>query len=142
MPRLVRDRHACALRAAVGPLAGRDLLPGLRAHVAPLLRATGVGTKTDLRTDRFEVTRNVAGERALVLDDTFTRGPTLFSAVAALRDAGASVVGPVVLGRHINPGWGPSQVLLSWLGDRTWDEARCCRCDGEHQGPVQTALFG
>ena len=73
----------------------------------------------------------------LVLDDTFTRGPTLFSALAALRAAGAFVVGPVVLGRHLNPGWGPSQALLSWLHDRTWDEARCCRCDGERQRPEE-----
>ena len=105
----------------------RSLVDGYR----PALGATGVGSKNELRTDRFEVLRAVQGERVLVLDDTFTRGPTLFSAVGALREAGAVIVGPVVVGRHVQPGWGPSRELLAWLRSRPWDEGRCCRCAGE-----------
>lgn len=97
----------------------------------PALGATGLGAKNDLQADRFALLRDVAGEHVLVVDDTFTRGPTLFSAVGALREAGAVVVGPVVLGRHLRSGWGPSNDLLSWLSRRRWVEGRCCRCDGE-----------
>ena len=105
----------------------RSLVGGYR----PALRATGVGSKNELRTDRFEVLRAVQGERVLVLDDTFTRGPTLFSAVGALGEAGAVIVGPVIVGRHVQPGWAPSRELLAWLRSRPWDEGRCCRCAGE-----------
>jgi hypothetical protein len=100
----------------------------------PALLATGAGSKAELRSDRFEVLRDVGGERVLVLDDTFTRGATLFSAVGALREAGAVVVGPLVLGRHVRPGWAPSRELLAWLRGRPWDEGRCCRCGGERVG--------
>mgnify|MGYP003373114443 FL=1 len=57
----------------------------------------------------------------------------MFSAVAALRDGGATVVGPLVIGRHVQPTFGPSEAMLSWLKERVWVEARCCRCDGEQQ---------
>lgn len=120
-------------RTAVEAIVGRSQAP--RDLHRPALAVSGVGTKRDLRADRFTVTRTVAGERVLVLDDTFTRGPTLFSAVGALRLAGAVVVGPVVLGRHLQPTWGPSRDLLSWLSPRPWDEGRCCRCDGERADP-------
>lgn len=112
-------------------------LPSLRDRYRPALQVTGVGAKGDLRADRFRLTRGVDGELVLLLDDTFTRGPTIFSAVAALRQAGAVVVGPVVIGRHVKPGWAPSRELLSWLDKRCWDDERCCRCDGEHADPGQ-----
>jgi predicted amidophosphoribosyltransferase len=114
-----------------------ELVGALRDAHRPALAVAGVGSKADLRADRFSVTRDVEGERVLVLDDTFTSGATLFSALAALRDAGATTVGPVVLGRHLHPDWGPSRAMLSWLQSRPWDEARCCRCDGERANPDQ-----
>lgn len=106
----------------------------LDAHVLAL-EATDAGTKADLRPDRFRVGRSVEGERVLLLDDTFTSGATLFSAAAALRQAGAVVVGPVVIGRHVQPSWPTSEALLGWLRGRRWDETRCCRCDGERASP-------
>ncbi len=112
-------------------------LPALRSQYLPTLEATGLAPKADLRGDRFRVNRDVEGKRVLVLDDTFTRGPSIFGAVAALREAGAVIVGPVVLGRHVQPSWGPSQKMLAWLQARPWDEARCCRCDGEYAQPGQ-----
>lgn len=112
-------------------------VPSLRDEYRPALQVSGTGSKTDLRADRFTVTREVRGERVLVLDDTFTRGATLFSAVAALRDAGATTLGPVVLGRHVKPSWSPSRELLTWLAPRTWNERRCCRCGGERANPGQ-----
>ena len=114
-----------------------ELVGTLRAAHRPALAVTGVGSKIELRADRFTVTRDVEGERVLVVDDTFTSGATLFSALAALRDAGAAIVGPVVLARHLHPDWGPSRAMLSWLQGRRWDEERCCRCDGERANPGQ-----
>jgi len=81
-------------------------LPAPRDRYRPALDVTGVGSKSELRAGRFGLTRRVDGEKTLVLDDTFTRGPTLFSAMAALREAGAVIVGPLVLGRHVQSGWG------------------------------------
>lgn len=52
-------------------------IPALRDEYRPALQVSGSGSKTDVRADRFTVTREVRGERILVLDDTFTRGPTL-----------------------------------------------------------------
>lgn len=110
-------------------------LPALRDRYVPTLAATGSATKSELRADRFRVVRGAGTERILLLDGTFTRGPSLFSAVAALREAGAEVVGPVVLGRHVQPGWEPSRDMLSWLRPRVWDETRCTRCNGERVNP-------
>jgi hypothetical protein len=110
-------------------------LPSIREVNRPALRATGVGSKHELRTDRFALVRDVRDERILVVDDTFTSGATMFSAVATLKEAGAVVVGPVVLGRHVRPEWDESRDMLSWLGSRPWDDTRCCRCDGERQNP-------
>ena len=122
-------------RTAVASIVQR--VRSLRDELRPALRASGVGTKNELRTDRFATTRAVSGERVLVLDDTFTSGATLFSAVAALLDAGAEIVGPVVIGRHLQPSWEPSRAMLSWLRPRPWAEERCCRCDGERANPGQ-----
>lgn len=113
-----------------------NMIPPIRAEYRQSLRATGVGGKHELRADRFGVVRDVRGERVLVIDDTFTMGPTMFSAVAALREAEAVIVGPVVLGRHVRPGWEPSREMLSWLQSRQWDDQRCCRCNGERIEPA------
>lgn len=110
-------------------------LPYLRERNRHALRTSGLGTKKELRADRFHLTRQVSGERLLLLDDTFTSGATIFSAASALPEAGATVVCQVVLGRHVNPDWGPSRDLLAWLQGREWDHRRCCRCDGERADP-------
>lgn len=123
------------VRVAVEPILQR--LPSLRAQYRPALRVSSAVGLNELDHRRFTVARDVAAERVLVIDDTFTRGGTLFSAVAALRGAGARVVGPLVLGRHVRPEWGPSRELLSWLRPRPWVDERCCRCDGERANPGQ-----
>jgi predicted amidophosphoribosyltransferase len=91
---------------------------------------------------RFAVSGTVRRDRVLLFDDTFTSGAGIFSAVAALREAGAEVVGPLVIGRHIRSDWEPSQALLDWLAQRKWDEHRCARCGGEYrEQPAPGALF-
>lgn len=82
---------------------------------------------------QFTVSGDVKGHRVLLLDDTFTTGAKLFSAAAALRQHGAVVVGPVVIGRHIQRSWAPSSELLSWVEERPWSEGRCARCAGERR---------
>lgn len=92
------------------------------------------------------VTEDVQGQRVLLVDDTFTTGKSLFSAYRTLTEAGATVAGPVVLGRHIRPEWPPSKVLLKRLESTRWDPTRCCRCEGITFDPPlrgdSTSLFG
>lgn len=51
----------------------------------------------------IQVSGGVAGERVLVIDDTWVSGGSAQSAAVALRRAGAVRVAVVVLGRHVNP---------------------------------------
>lgn len=77
----------------------------------------------------FTVRRRLSGERVLVIDDTFTTGARLQSAVSALRRSGASAVACVVVGRVIDPVWNENCRQI-------WDQARetpfsfaeCCLC--------------
>jgi orotate phosphoribosyltransferase len=103
-----------------------------------LVAAPGEHGRT-LDPDQFRVVEDVTGMRVLLLDDTFTTGAKLFSAVAALGRSGADVVGPVVLGRHVQTSWGPSEEMMRWLEKRVWSEDRCCRCAGERRD--EGALF-
>lgn len=113
-----------------------DRIPSLREAVQPALEA-GPGFATrDLNQQRFDVVRPVSDEHVLLLDDTFTTGASLFSAAAALRGHGAQVT-MLVLGRHVNPGYGPSAEMLEWLGTRLWDESHCVRCGGEFRDAAQ-----
>lgn len=124
-------------RTAMAPVVAK--LQRFQGRVVAALRSRSGQCGRMLDPDQFEVTANVAGERVLLVDDTFTTGASLFSAAAALRRAGATISGPVVLGRHVQEAWGPSQEMMSWLSDRPWDERRCCRCHGEQRHP--DALF-
>lgn len=95
-----------------------------------VLAARGGTAARSLGAGRFAVTDDVRTRRVLLLDDTVASGARLFSAAAALRRSGAAIVGPVVLGRHIHPGWPPTGDLLSWIERIPWDEHRCARCAG------------
>jgi len=83
-----------------------------------------------------KVEGHLNGHRVLLVDDTFASGAPLFDAYEALSMAGATVIGPLAIGRHVNiSGWPPSKEMMSWLRGRTWDETRCCRCAGEMRDP-------
>lgn len=118
-------------RTALAPVVAK--LKRFDGRGVQALKARPSDGSRSLDPDQFGVTVDVSEQRVLVLDDTFTTGAKLFSAVAALQRAGAVIVGPVVLGRHVNAAWEPSQEMMSWLADRTWSEHRCCRCDGEQR---------
>ena len=115
-----------ATRSAPASIIAR--VRALRGDYAELLSLRPQSLK--LARDRFAVTQRVTDQRVLLFDDTFTSGKSVFAATAALRDAGALVVGPLLIGRHINPGWEPSDRLLGWLSKEQWAEGRCCRCSG------------
>jgi len=71
-----------------------------------LLRPTGevsAGRTFDQR--RYACAEALNGQRVLLVDDTWTTGGHSQSAAFALRDAGASSVGLVVIGRHVRPEW-------------------------------------
>lgn len=109
-------------------------IPSLVELLEPALHANHGFSTRELEPRRFDLLRSVEGERILLLDDTFTTGASLFSARAALRGGGATVAA-VVLGRHVNPEYGPSKEMLVWLQERSWDEERCVRCGGERRDP-------
>lgn len=140
----VEEHQACLgefdVAAALGsqhrtaPLAIANRLRAMNGRVEPTLEAG----ETDAEGFReYRLLRSVEGERVLLFDDTFTSGRTMFSAVAALRSGGATVVGPLVIGRHFQPDFPLSKPMWSWLRSRRWDAQRCARCDGERRDPGQ-----
>jgi len=124
-------------RVALRPVVNRIALFADRYH--QILEAGPAVGGRSIDPDQFVVAGNVTGDRVLLLDDTFTSGAKLFSAIAALRQRGVIVVGPVVIGRHIQRSWPPSRDLLEWIEDRSWDESRCARCGGERRS--EASLF-
>lgn len=121
-----------AQRVALTPVIDRIRL--FAGRYRQVLAARPEAGQRSLDPAQFVVTADLTGDRILLLDDTFVSGAKLFSAAAALRQHGGVVIGPVVIGRHIQRNWAPSGELLSWIEERPWDERRCCRCDGERSG--------
>ncbi|HYR62062.1 MAG TPA: hypothetical protein VET24_05440 [Actinomycetota bacterium] len=75
----------------------------------------------------FRVVRDVAGLELVVVDDTFTTGASVQSAVSALRLAGATVVAVVVIGRVVNPDANPAEAhLWAAVRRRRWRLNECC----------------
>lgn len=120
-------------RSAVTNIAKRTKV--LHGATRERLTATPGDWSRQFTSARFTVAGRVTGDRVLLLEDTYASGASVHSAAAVLRAAGAQVVGPLVLGRHVNPAHKPSGQMLEWLRDRRWDPARCCRCAGEMRDP-------
>jgi hypothetical protein len=72
----------------------------------------------------------VNGRRVLLIDDTFTRGVSMFGAAYAIERAGGEVVGPVAIGRHVNPTFENSKPMVERISKIPFDITRCCRCAG------------
>lgn len=101
--------------------------PGATPHDR---RSPSVEPRSAPRTfdvDRFTSTRRLAGEPVLLLDDTWTTGANAQSAAAALKRAGAGPVALVVIGRHLNRGWGENDRRLNRLSP-PFDWSRCVCC--------------
>jgi hypothetical protein len=81
----------------------------------------------DVRASRYRPSRALSeGQAVLLIDDTWTTGGRAQSAAIALRDAGATTVAVVVIGRHFDRAFGPGDAYYKTAKARgfTWD--RCC----------------
>jgi predicted amidophosphoribosyltransferase len=73
-----------------------------------VIRATGTGLPGHTYDEgRYEGTELLSGQSVLLIDDTWTTGAHAQSAAYALRQAGASRVGMVAIGRHVKPDYEP-----------------------------------
>lgn len=99
-----------------------------RDRYEPLLSVAGADDSHTLSDGRFEALEAARGRRVLILEDTFTTGASVFSAVAALRAAGAVVETVLVVGRHMNPGYSHTMVLLDRMKGTRWEESDCVVC--------------
>jgi hypothetical protein len=107
-----------------------EVIVGRRVGL-PLLRFTAnagyPSSDRDFHRDRFRpISGSAAGCRVLLLDDTWTTGGRLQSMAFALKDAGAVSVAAVVLGRHVNPAYGPSAAVLELLRAAPWFDMETC----------------
>jgi phosphoribosylpyrophosphate synthetase len=104
-------------------VAARIGLPLLRPVVNPAYAAEDRA----FHVDRFRVDgADTAGSRVLVVDDTWTTGGRVQALSCALKSQGAAGVAAVVLGRHVNPDYGPARPLITRLRAEPWfDLGRC-----------------
>ncbi len=84
----------------------------------------------DKGTSAFTTPKQVAGKRVLLLDDTFTRGGTMFSALRAIAQARPAEVAPLVIGRHFQPSYADNEQIRRQLVASDFDESRCGSCSG------------
>ncbi len=70
-----------------------------------LLKPTGQVQGRLVSPDRYTATRRLSGLDVLLVDDTWTTGASAQSAAWSLKQAGASTVSVVIIGRHLNPDW-------------------------------------
>ena len=99
-----KDEARPGLRTIVGTVVGHTA-----SRFERLLQPTDselVGRYFD--PDRYATARRLDGESVLLIDDTWVSGSSAQSAAAALRNAGASRVGCVVIGRWLTPSFGAS----------------------------------
>ncbi|MCY1141569.1 hypothetical protein OWR29_26525 [Actinoplanes sp. Pm04-4] len=97
------------------------------------VKANAVYQSDDRRfhPDRFVVDAGIDGARVLLVDDTWTTGSRIQSLALALKRAGAAAVAIVVLGRHVNPGYGPSKALVARLRQEPDFDLRKCVLESE-----------
>lgn len=77
--------------------------------------------------DAFRVTRDVAGTRVLLLDDTYTSGAAVQSAASALQIAGAQVVAAVPVGRYVKPDFNEhTEAMWDMVSSASFSFDTCC----------------
>lgn len=107
-----------------------------KSSYQPLLTVADPNIESHVLSDsRFVASPSARGRRVLVVDDTFTTGASVASAVQTLRSAGAEVNTAVVVGRHIKNSYGLSRDLLERIrtAGLEWTEHECVECR-----PLQT----
>lgn len=90
----------------------------LQPPVAPILQRTTapIGFRQP-NPAAYRARTEIAGKRLYLVDDVYTTGAHLNSAAQALRNAGAEVVGALVIARRINPDYNDRARSV-------WDDAR------------------
>lgn len=117
------------LREIVGNLAG----PTRARHERLLIRSEKPVDRRSFDPEKYQVTREFAGDEVLLVDDTWTTGANAQSAAAALKVAGAGVVAAVVIGRFLNREWHENDRRLRGIS-KPFDWSRCALC-----APTSTA---
>ena len=77
-------------------------------------------------SDRFVASNSVQGLDILVIDDTWTKGANMQSASAALKQAGATRVGGVAIGRWFKTDYRDNATWLRDAKRRPWSWDTCC----------------
>jgi len=118
-----RDRHN-QLRRVVA-----ELVPTVRARHRRLLTPSGVpADQRAFNPARYQALGSLRGQRVLLIDDMWTTGASAQSAGAVLRDAGASYVAAVVIGRHLNVQYSDNRRRLELLPRGfSWDNCVVCQ---------------
>lgn len=111
-------------------VAGLHRVGSVRDRVADLLVAGDIQLGHNQAHDRGYAVVRPGNERVLIVDDTFTSGARIQSAASALTLAGYDVVGGLVVGRVIDPGFDDRHAAIwSEATERGFDFSTCCRCD-------------
>lgn len=119
---LTRDRRS-RLRAII-----RACVPVRKRYDRLLLPAEDALDTREFDADRYEPQRPLTGENVLLIDDTWASGVHAQSAAYALKQAGATKVAMVVIGRHLNPDWvvrGQTSKALFTALPHTFDWETC-----------------
>jgi hypothetical protein len=103
------------------------VLDGMVLEKGPGKVARNKGARDAFVCRRPEAVRE---RRVLLLEDLYVTGSHVQSAVAALSDAGAQAVYPVVVGRRLNRGWSGNDPMFEWAAreENRWSPERCVRC--------------
>ena len=105
-----------------------------------LVDTGNMGASREAHPDRFRVVADVADSSVLLVDDTWTRGGHVLSAMKALLAAGAAKVATTVLARHFDPGFSPLARDYFTEAQRVrYDPRFCALCDP--RGPAEPPLI-
>lgn len=117
-----RGRTDHPLVSMLGTRVGRT-----RPRLATPLAATD--TQPDERVvtpERFRCATDLTGRRVLLIDDTWTTGARIQSASICLKQAGATQVAALVLGRWLRSEYRPARAFLDQAKEQPFDWSRCC----------------
>lgn len=114
-----RDRHHPL------PQMVASVIEPTRARYERLLsRSASPVAERAVDPQKYEASRELGDQRILLIDDTWTTGANAQSAAAALKGAGASAVGLLVVGRHIHDDFSDNERRLRASG-RPFDWTSC-----------------
>jgi predicted amidophosphoribosyltransferase len=96
-------------------IVGRICVPTRDRYARVLARSDKEVEPREVDPAKYRAVEHVSGRRVLLVDDTWTTGANVQSAAGALHNAGAEVVGAVVIGRHIHDDYGSNAERLRAL---------------------------